>query len=696
MFNIIEKSIQWFGRELVLQTGKIARQADGAVVATYGETSVLATVVYSKEPKADLDFFPLTVHYLEKFYAVGKIPGGFFKREGKPSEKEILTSRLIDRPIRPLFDESFRNEVQIIVSVLGYDDINTVDYLSTIAASAALAISGAPVTDIVAASKIGLVKGEFVINPSLQQLKDSSLDLQVAGTKDGVLMVESEAKELSEEKILEAVKCAHQACFEVIDLIQDFKTAVGKPEYEFSKIETEEQVDFSKKLEALVSDDLKQAFTLIDKVSRKQKISDISEHAKKSLLQTGCSEEFLSLNFNKYFKNIEKSIVRNKVLNENSRIDGRTLTDIRKIETEVDLFPRAHGTALFTRGETQALVFVTLGTDSDEQILDDIEGESRSRFMLHYNFPSFSVGETGRVGAPGRREIGHGKLAWRAINPVLPNREDFPYTIRVVSEITESNGSSSMATVCGSSMGLMAAGVKLKDPVAGIAMGLIKEGQKYAVLSDILGDEDHLGDMDFKVAGTEHGVTALQMDIKITSITYDIMSEALKQAKQGRLHILGKMVNAISSSRESVNQYVPKICTIQVSKDKIKDIIGSGGKIIKELCEVFEVKIDISNEGLVKVYGSNHELIEKALQKIEGLVAVPEIGKTYQGKVMKVIESGAFINIMPGKDGFLHISEITEKRGDDINQFIKKDEELVVKLVSIDDKGRLKLSYKNI
>ena len=692
MFNIIEKKIDFANRELVLQTGKVARLADGAVLAKYGETEVLATVVFDKKPKYDLDFFPLTVHYQDKYYAAGKIPGGFFKREGKQTEREVLISRLIDRPIRPLFSERFRNEVQIVVSVLNYDGENSVDTLSVVAASAALAISGIPMEEIVGCAKVGLIDNKFVINPIQSELHKTDLELVVAGTKNGVLMVESQANQLSEQKMLDAVKLAHTEFTTIIALIEDFQKAVNKPIFEVEELDTPEVLEISKQINAFIEKDLQAAFKIKDKAERSSKISECSERTLKYLEEQDFDEEILSRNFNYYFKKLEKDIVRSNILINKNRIDGRELTQVRPITCEVDLFKRAHGSALFTRGETQALVFTTLGTDSDEQIIDDIEGDNRDNFMLHYNFPPFSVGEVGRLSAPGRREIGHGKLAWRAIKPSLPEKDQFPYTLRIVSEITESNGSSSMATVCGTSLSLMAAGVPIVAPVAGIAMGLIKEEDSFAILTDILGDEDHLGDMDFKVAGTKDGITALQMDIKITSITYDIMEVALKQAHDGRHHILDIMNSIIEKPREELSDYAPKVETLKIDKDKIKDVIGSGGKTIKEISADNNVKIDISEDGIVKIFGTDSKGLQTALNTIQQIVEVPEVGKVYNGKVMKILEFGAFINLLPKIDGFLHISELTKDRGVDINTLIKVGEEFQVKVVNIDDKGRIRLS----
>lgn len=691
MFNIIEKKITWGGKDITLQTGKIARQADGAVVASYGNSSVLATVVFAKKAQPNIDFFPLGVHYQDKYYAVGKIPGGFFKREGKPSEKEVLFSRLIDRPIRPLFDDKFRNEVQVVVSVLNYDNEHNLDVLSIVAASAALAISGIPMMDIVGSAKVGYVDGKYILNPSLEQAKKSSLDLMVAGTKEGVLMVESEAFELSEKDMLDAVKFAHQGFAPIINLIEELKQAVNKPIFAFEVANEQEGKDLYAKLTKIAKEDLIKAFQIVSKSERNTLISEIESKAKNDLL-ADFSEEFLSTNFKESFKNLEKEIVRGNILNNKIRIDGRNLTQIRPIEVEVGLFPNVHGSALFTRGETQALVFTTLGTDNDEQIMDGIDGEYKERFMLNYNFPPFSVGEIGRLGSPGRREIGHGKLAWRSINPMLPSKESFPYALRVVSEITESNGSSSMATVCGTSLSLMNAGVPLKKPVAGIAMGLIKEDKNFAVLSDILGDEDHLGDMDFKVAGTVDGITSLQMDIKITSINYEIMEIALAQALEGRKHILGIMNKVISKHSDEINSNAPQVKVITIDKDKIKEVIGSGGKIIKEICEVNDVKIDISNEGVVKIYGKNSQGLANALATVQGIVAVPEVNAVYNGKVVKVLEFGAFVNLFGNCDGLLHISEITKDRNANINDLIKAGDSVEVRIVQIEDKGKIRLA----
>lgn len=695
MLNIIEKKINWAGRELVLQTGKIARQADGAVVASYGKTSVLATVVFAKKPNYALDFFPLTVHYQDKYYAVGKIPGGFFKREGKPTEREILISRLIDRPIRPLFDERFRNEVQVIVTTLSSDGENSADVLAIIAASAALAISGIPMNEVVGAAKIGFIDGEFVVNPTVQASKNQSmLELVVAGTNEGILMVESEAKELSEEQMLSGVKLAQDSYKEVISAILDLQKEVGKAPVVLEDLEPENIKPFIAKLNELAKGKLEDAFATQDKVSRVAKIELAKTEVLEGLKTAEFNEEIIERYFGYYFKLLEKDIVRQAILNTNKRIDGRNLEQIRNIYTEVDLFKFAHGSALFTRGETQALVFTTLGTEQDEQILDTIESDEKERFMLHYNFPAYSVGEVGRYSGPGRREIGHGKLAWRALHPLLPSKDVFPYTIRIVSEITESNGSSSMATVCGASLSLMAAGVPLAKPVAGIAMGLIKESDKYAVLSDILGDEDHLGDMDFKVAGTKDGITSLQMDIKITSVTYDIMEKALAQAKEGRFHIMNEMNKTITEAKKSLADNVSKFVTLHVNKDKIKDIIGAGGKTIKGMCAEYNVKIEIADDGLVKIFGVEQAGIDQALAKIEHITAVPEIGKVYKGRIVKILPFGAFINFLGNQDGFLHISEVTSSREDDINNYLKVGDTIDIKVLQIDDKGKVRLTIK--
>lgn len=694
MFNIIEKSIDWYGRTLSLQTGKIARQADGAVVASYGSTSVLATVVYGKEPNLNTDFFPLSVHYQDKYYAAGKIPGGFFKRESKPTEREILISRLIDRPIRPMFPEHFRNEVQIVVSVLSYDNENSVDFLSIIAASTALAVANLPVEGIVAGAKVGYIDHQLVINPTVQQLSDSTLELVVAGTKDGVLMVESEANNLSEDLMLEAVIAGHKAIAPVVDLINDFKQQSQKSDFGgiIEWFYEEDKLKITQLIKNEFNEQLNNAFTIKDKTQRNHCLSELYQQITSYLAERGIDDDIISKYCKLCFKELEKEIIKKHIFTTMTRIDGRSPEQIRPISTEVNLFQYSHGNALFTRGETQALVFVTLGVEIDEQIIDDIESDSKEHFMLHYNFPSYSVGETGRVGAPGRREIGHGKLAWRAIHPMLPAKHEFPYTIRVVSEITESNGSSSMATVCGASMGLMSAGVPLKQPVAGVAMGLIKSDDSFVVLSDILGDEDHLGDMDFKVAGTHNGITALQMDIKITSISYEIMQQALQDAHTARQHILSEMAKTIAQPSATLNATVPKMKIFNIAKHRIKELIGVGGKIVKEISEKFDVKIDINNNGEVKVTSPDTENVENAIDHINTLMATPEVGQVYTGKVVKLLEYGAFIQLMNNKDGLLHISDFTDDRNSDIANFLSIGDTIKVKIVTVDDKGKIKLT----
>ncbi|MBU2090891.1 MAG: polyribonucleotide nucleotidyltransferase, partial [Alphaproteobacteria bacterium] len=654
MFTVYRKEIDWGGRTLVLETGKVARQAHGAVMATYGETTVLCTAVGAKAPKEGQDFFPLTVNYQEKTFAAGKIPGGFFKREGRPTEKEVLTSRLIDRPIRPLFHPTYRNETQVVCTVLSHDLENDPDVIAMIGASAALTISGMPFMGPIAAARVGYLNGEYVLNPLQQDIKESALDLVVAGTQEGVLMVESEAHELSEEVMLGAVTFGHDAMQQVIDAIIDLAEQAAKDPWDLTP--PAPGIDA---LEARVKElghaKLVEAYKETQKAERYAKVGAV----KAEVLEAVKADESLPADkFSGAFKHLEADVVRNAILDTGLRIDGRDTKTVRPIVSEVGILPRTHGSALFTRGETQALVVATLGTGQDEQIIDALEGEFRENFMLHYNFPPYSVGEAGRMGSPGRREIGHGKLAWRAVRPLLPAKEDFPYTIRIVSEITESNGSSSMATVCGSSLSLMDAGVPLKRPVAGIAMGLIKEGERFAVLSDILGDEDHLGDMDFKVAGTDQGITALQMDIKITSITREIMKIALDQAKHGRLHILGEMAKALTGARDGVSENAPRITTISIPKDKIRDIIGPGGKMIREICEVTGAKIDIDDDGVVKVAAVSDESSQKAINWIREIVAEPEVGVVYTGKVVKVMDFGAFVNFLGPKDGLVHISEL--------------------------------------
>ncbi len=690
MFNVVRKELEWGGRTLVLETGKIARQADGAVLVTYGETTVLCTAVAQKTPRAGIDFFPLTVNYQEKTFAAGKIPGGFFKREGRPNEKETLTSRLIDRPIRPLFHHSFRNETQVICTVLSHDLENNPDMAALIGASAALTISGISFLGPIGGARVGYVNGEYVLNPLPEQLAESKLDLIVAGTKDAVLMVESEADELNEEVMLGAVMFGHESFQPVIDAIISLAESAAKEAWPLP--EEVDSGDMKARLESLVGEDIRAAYGIREKQARTDRLAD----ARKKVAQAAEEESLDSTVASGLFKKMEKAIVRGQILDSGVRIDGRDLKTVRQISVETDILPRAHGSALFTSGETQALAVTTLGTGQDEQIIDALEGEYRERFMLHYNFPPYSTGETKFMSSPGRREIGHGKLAWRALRPLLPAADVFPYTIRVVSEVTESNGSSSMATVCGSSLSMMGAGVPLRAPCAGIAMGLILEDSGFAVLSDILGDEDHLGDMDFKVAGTEAGVTALQMDIKITGITKEIMEVALAQARDGRLHILGEMSKALSAPRGEVNDNAPRITTIQVPKDKIREIIGTGGKVIREICEVTGAKVDIEDDGTVKVASSNTESAEAAVKWIRDIVAEPEIGVIYRGKVVKVVDFGAFVNFIGSKDGLVHISELAPGRVGKVNDVVNEGDEVWVKVLSFDDRGKVRLSMKSV
>ncbi len=692
MFDIHKKEITWGGRPLVFESGRIARQADGAVLVRYGETIVLCTVVGEKAPRPGLDFFPLTVHYQEKTFAAGKIPGGFFKREGRPSEKEVLTSRLIDRPIRPLFADGYKNETQVICTVLSHDLENDPDIVAMIGASAALTISGIPFLGPIGGCRVGYKDGEYILNPLQAEVPESDLDLVLAGTQEGVLMVESEAQELSEEVMLGAVVFGHEQMQPVIDAIIDLAEACAKEPWDLTPPAPEVET-VREKFQAEFGDRLAEAYTEIDKMTRRDKVAAVKEEAIASLDE----EDEASLAVaGGVFKALESDIVRGSILKTGKRIDGRTTSDVRQIVSEVGILPRAHGSALFTRGETQAMVTTTLGTGQDEQIMDALEGEYRQHFLLHYNFPSYSVGEARRMVPPGRREIGHGKLAWRAIRPLLPEKEDFPYTIRVVSEITESNGSSSMATVCGSSLSLMDAGVPLSRPVAGIAMGLIKEGDDFAVLSDILGDEDHLGDMDFKVAGTEGGVTSLQMDIKITSITKEIMETALKQARDGRLHILGEMAKALTQAREGVSDMAPRITVITVPKDKIREVIGTGGKVIREICETTGAKIDIEDDGTVKVAAVDNEASQKAIDWIRSIVAEPEIGVIYEGKVVKIVDFGAFVNFLGARDGLVHISELAPHRVKTVNDVIAEGDMVKVKCIGMDDRGKVKLSMKRV
>jgi polyribonucleotide nucleotidyltransferase len=689
MFNYFRKELDWGGRKLVLETGKIARQADGAVMVSYGDTIVLCTVVGARSAKPGQDFFPLTVNYQEKTFAAGKIPGGFFKREGRPTEKETLVSRLIDRPIRPLFPHGFRNEVQVIATVLSHDLENDPDVVAMIGCSAALTISGIPFFGPVAAARVGWINGAYVLNPVADEIKQSKLDLVLAGTVEGVLMVESEASELDEDVMLGAVTFGHAAFQPVIEAIIALAEHAAKEPWPLPEV-SEETKALQARIDALVRAPMAEAYQEKQKQLRQEKVGAAKKMASAALAEEG----FEPAKAKELFKEIEADIVRNAILDTGLRIDGRDTVTVRPIIAEVGVLPRAHGSALFTRGETQALCVATLGTAQDEQVIDALEGEYREHFMLHYNFPPYSVGETGRMGSPGRREIGHGKLAWRAIHPVLPGKDKFPYTLRVVSEITESNGSSSMATVCGTSLSLMDAGVPLARPVAGIAMGLIKEDRGFAVLSDILGDEDHLGDMDFKVAGTELGITSLQMDIKITSITPEIMKVALHQAKGGRLHILGEMAKALTANRSDVAATAPKITIINVPKEKIRDIIGTGGKVIREIVENTGAKIDIDDDGTVKIAASDDAKAQAAIAWIRGIVAEPEIGVIYNGKVVKTAEFGAFVNFLGSKDGLVHISELQQGRVNKTTDVVAQGDAVKVKVIGFDDRGKVKLSMR--
>ena len=690
MFEITRKQITWGGRPLVLESGRLARQADGAVLASYGETVVLCTAVAARSVKPGQDFFPLTVNYQEKSFAAGKIPGGFFKREGRPSEKETLVSRLIDRPIRPLFIDGFKNETQVVATVLAHDGETDSDIIAMIGASAALTISGIPFLGPIGAAKVGYKDGQYILNPTIDQLKESELELVVAGTADAVMMVESEAKELSEEVMLGAVTFGHREMQTVIDLIIKFAEACAKEPWE---IQEADHSALYAEIKAMCEAGLRKAFATAGKQERHDLVA--AEKAKLAEKWPDADPNQKAL-LGELFKKLEADIVRNDILDTGRRIDGRDLVSVRPIRAEVGVLPRVHGSALFTRGETQALVVATLGTGQDEQVIDALEGDIREHFMLHYNFPPYSVGETGRMGTPGRREIGHGKLAWRATRPVLPSKDEFPYTIRVVSEITESNGSSSMATVCGTSLALMDAGVPIPRPIAGIAMGLIKEGERYAVLSDILGDEDHLGDMDFKVAGTERGVTSLQMDIKIAGITEEIMRRALEQAKHGRLHILGEMQKGIGGVREQMRETVPRVTTIQIPTDKIGAVIGPGGKVIRQICEETGCKIDIEDDGKVKIASTDSNAAQRAVDWIRGLTAVPEVGAIYNGKVVRIVDFGAFVNFLGNQDGLLHISELKNERVEKVTDVLKEGDQVKVKLLAIDDRGKVKLSMRAV
>jgi polyribonucleotide nucleotidyltransferase len=692
MFDIHRVELDWGGRKLVLETGKIARQADGAVVATYGESKLLATVVAAKEPKEGIDFLPLTCNYFEKFYAAGRIPGGYFKREGRPTERETLISRLIDRPIRPLFADGWRCDTQVIVHVLSHDLENDPDVLAMVASSAALTLSGAPFMGPIGAARVGFINGEYVLNPQLDEMTESQLDLVVAGTQDAVLMVESEAKELSEDIMLGAVMFGHRHFQPVIEAIIKLAELAAK---EPRELVTTDTAVIEKEMLGLVEQDLRAAYAIPDKMARHKAVDAAKAKVMAHFLPEGTeTPKYPKQRVAGVFKELEAKIVRWNILDTGKRIDGRDVQTVRPIVSEVGILPRAHGSALFTRGETQALVIATLGTGEDEQYVDALPGTYKETFLLHYNFPPFSVGETGRLGAPGRREIGHGKLAWRAIHPMLPSKEDFPYTLRVVSEITESNGSSSMATVCGSSLALMDAGVPLKRPTAGIAMGLILEDQRYAVLSDILGDEDHLGDMDFKVAGTDQGITSLQMDIKIAGITEEIMQVALAQAKDGRIHILGEMATALTAAREELGEFAPRIETFKIPTDKIREVIGSGGKVIREIVEKTGAKIDIQDDGTVKVASANGDAMKAAINWIKSIASEPEIGHVYEGTVVKVMDFGAFVNFFGAKDGLVHISQLAQRRVQKVTDVVKEGDKVKVKLLGFDDRGKVRLSMK--
>ncbi|BDW83248.1 polyribonucleotide nucleotidyltransferase [Erythrobacter sp. Dej080120_24] len=690
MFDTKTVSLEWGGKTLTLETGRIARQADGAVLATYGETVVLCAVTAAKSVKDGQDFFPLTVHYQEKFSAAGRIPGGFFKRERGATEKETLTSRLIDRPIRPLFPEGFYNEINVICQVLSFDGETEADIVAMVAASAALTISGVPFMGPIGAARVGFIDGEYVLNPKQDKaLEEGRLDLVVAATHDAVMMVESEAKELTEEEMLGAVMFAHDECRKVVGAIIELAEQAAKDPWEIDT--SDDKSAMKAELMGLIGDDIAAAYKLTDKSARANALNEARAKAKAHYAEADGQTAMVA---NKLVKKIEADIVRTAILKDGQRIDGRKLDQVRPIESIVGFLPRAHGSALFTRGETQAICTTTLGTKDAEQMIDGLEGLSYSNFMLHYNFPPYSVGEVGRFGAPGRREIGHGKLAWRALHPVLPNHEDFPYTIRILSDITESNGSSSMATVCGGCLSMMDAGVPIERPVSGIAMGLILEGDEFAVLSDILGDEDHLGDMDFKVAGTENGITTMQMDIKVAGITKEIMAKALEQAKAGRAHILGEMAKALTGARTEVSKHAPRIETIQIDKSKIRDVIGTGGKVIREIVAETGAKVDIDDEGVIKISSSNLDEIEAAKNWILGIVEEPEVGKIYNGKVVNIVDFGAFVNFMGGKDGLVHVSEMKNERVEKPTDVVSEGMEVKVKVLEIDNRGKVRLSMR--
>jgi polyribonucleotide nucleotidyltransferase len=692
MFDIKKKTIDWAGRKLTLETGRMARQADGAVLATYGETTVLATVVAARSPKAGIDFFPLTVNYQEKTYAAGKIPGGFFKREGRPTEKETLVSRLIDRPIRPLFVKGFKNETQVVVNVLSHDLENDPDIVALVAASAALTISGVPFMGPIGAARVGFIDGEYVLNPTLEQMADTKMDLVVAATEDAVMMVESEIQELNEEQVLGAVVFAHEGLQPVIQAIIELAEHAAKDPWDFEPEKTDHMV---KAIADLVGKDLRTAYEIKGKADRHHAISEAKTRAQSLVKSEENPDGFDATKFATAWKESEAHILRRDIIEHGKRVDGRAVDKVRPIVCEVGVLPRAHGSALFTRGETQALVVATLGTADDEQWIDALEGTYKEKFLLHYNFPPFSVGETGRMGSPGRREIGHGKLAWRAVRPMLPAHADFPYTVRLVSEILESNGSSSMASVCGASLAMMDAGVPLKKPVSGIAMGLILEPSgEWAVLSDILGDEDHLGDMDFKVAGTADGITSLQMDIKIPGITREIMEKALHQAKDGRVHILHEMSKAMTAPRADVGEFAPKIETIHIPTDKIREVIGTGGKVIREIVEKTGAKVNIEDDGSVKVSASDGAKIKAAIDWIRSLTSEPEVGQIYNGKVVKIVDFGAFVNFFGAKDGLVHISQVSKEKIGRVSDVLTEGQTVKVKLVGFDDRGKTKLSMK--
>ncbi len=694
MFDIQRVTIDWAGRPLTLETGRMARQADGAVLATYGETSVLATVVYARTPKPGQDFFPLTVDYQEKYYAAGRVPGGYFKREGRPTEKETLVSRLTDRPIRPLFADGFKNEVQVIVTVLSYDQENDPDVLGMVAASAALVISGVPFNGPIGAARVGYKDGRYIINPTVDDLVDTQLDLVMAGTQDAVMMVESEAKELSEDVMLGAVIAGHKAAQEAIEAIIRLAEKSAKEPFEFTPADRSKEL---KAIQDLVGADIAAAYKVKDKGERHDAVDAARKKAAEKLVVSETNTTGIDpLVFKEVFKEAEAKVVRGDIIKTRKRIDGRSLDQVRPIVAQVSVLPRTHGSALFTRGETQALCVATLGTAEDEQYIDGLEGTKKEKFLLHYNFPPFSVGETGRLGGPRRRDIGHGKLAWRAVKAVLPKGDDFPYTLRIVSEILESNGSSSMATVCGSSLAMMDAGVPITRPVSGIAMGLIKEDDGIAVLSDILGDEDHLGDMDFKVAGTEVGITSLQMDIKIEGITAEIMKTALAQANAGRMHILGEMSKAMTGARTEVSENAPKMISMKIPVDKIRDVIGTGGKVIREIVEKTGAKINVEDDGTVKIAAVEKESLEAAQKWIHGLTAEPEIGTIYEGKVVKVMEFGAFVNFFGAKDGLVHVSQMAAERVNSPSDVVKEGDTVKVKLLGFDDRGKVRLSMKAV